>query len=89
MLEAVAEGFPQLQEGNQEKFLNIVSGQSNTSKKTSNTKVPKTKPSPGNETLDISKKTKKRAFARLLEKFRLIFIISNTIWIRSEYNLIN
>ena len=27
LLEAVAEGFPQLQEGNQEKFLNIVSGQ--------------------------------------------------------------
>jgi len=70
LLEAVAEGFPQLQEGNQEKFLNIVSGQSNTSKKTSDRKVPITKPSPGKETLDISKETKKSALKRLLEKFR-------------------
>ena len=70
MLKAVAEGFPQLQEGTQKKFLRIVNGQSNTSKKTSDTKVPKTKPSPGKETLDISKETKKSALARLLEKFR-------------------
>lgn len=70
LLEAVAEGFCQLQEGNQEKFLKIVSGQSNTSKKTSDRKVPKTKPSHGKETLDISKKTKKSALERLLEKFR-------------------
>ena len=70
LLEAVAEGFCQLQEGNQEKFLKIVSGQSNTSKKTSDRKVPKTKPSHGKETLDISKETKKSALERLLEKFR-------------------
>ena len=42
----------------------------NTSKKTSDRKVPKTKPSPGKETLDISKETKKSALERLLEKFR-------------------
>ena len=63
-------GFPQLQEGNQEKFLNIVSGQSNTTKQTSDREVPKTKPSLGKETLDISKETKKSALERLLEKFR-------------------
>ena len=63
MLEAVAEGFPQLQEGNQEKFLNIVSGQSNTTKNNSDGKAPKTKLAPGKE-------TKKSALERLLEKFR-------------------
>ena len=70
LLEAVAEGFPQLQEGNHEKFLNIVSGQSNTTKNTSDGKAPKTKPAPGKETLVIGKETKKSALERLLEKFR-------------------
>ena len=70
LLEAVAEGFPQLHEGNQEKFLNIVSGQSNTTKKTSDGKVPKTKPAPIEGPLDIGKETKKSALERLLEKFR-------------------
>ena len=70
LLEVVAEGFPQLQEGNQEKFLNIVSGQSNTTKNTSDGKAPKTKPTPGKETLVIGKETKKSALERLLEKFR-------------------
>ena len=70
LLEAVAEGFPQLQEGNQEKFLNIVSGQSNTTINTSDGKAPKAKPAPGKETLNIDKETKKSAFERLLEKFR-------------------
>jgi len=70
LLEAVAEGFPQLHEGNQEKFLNIVSRQSNTAKKISNGIVQKTKPAPSKETLDISKETKKSALERLLEKFR-------------------
>ena len=70
LLEAVAEGFPQLHEGNQEKFLNIVSGQSNTTKKTSDGKVPKTKPAAIKGPLDIGKETKKSALERLLEKFR-------------------
>ena len=70
LFEAVAEGFPQLHEGNQEKFLNIVSRQSNTAKKISNGIVQKTKPAPSKETLDISKETKKSALERLLEKFR-------------------
>ena len=70
MLEAVAEGFPQLKEGNQEKFLNIVSRQSNTTKKTSDRKVPKTKAAACKRPLDIGKETKKSAFERLLEKFR-------------------
>ena len=70
LIRGYLDGFPQLKEGNQEKFLNIVSGQSNTSRKTSDRKVPKTKPSPGKETLDISKETKKSALERLLEKFR-------------------
>jgi|TARA_B100002052_G_scaffold186486_1_gene169864 PTH1 family peptidyl-tRNA hydrolase len=69
-LEAVAEGFPQLKEANQEKFLNIVNGQSNTAKKTSDGKVPRTKLAPSNEPLNISKETKKSALERLLEKFR-------------------
>ena len=46
LLGAVAEGFPQLQEGNQEKFLNIVSGQSNIAKKISD------------ETIDLKHKVK-------------------------------
>tara|TARA_Y100000589_G_C27126617_1_gene618798 strand:+ start:375 stop:1064 length:690 start_codon:yes stop_codon:yes gene_type:complete len=70
LLGAVAEGFPQLQEGNQEKFLNIVSGQSNIAKKISDEKVPETKEDSGKETLDISRETKKGALERLLEKFR-------------------
>ena len=69
-LEAVAEGFPQLKEANEEKFLNIVNGQSNTAKKTSDGKVPRTKLAPSNEPLNISKETKKSALERLLEKFR-------------------
>ena len=70
LFEAVAEGFPQLHEGNQEKFLNIVSSQSNTTKKISDGTVQKTKPAPSKETLDIGKETKKSALERLLEKFR-------------------
>ncbi len=53
-----------------EKFLNIVSGQSNTTKNTSDGKAPKTKPALGKETLVIGKETKKSALERLLEKFR-------------------
>ena len=70
LLEAVAEGFPQLHEGNHEKFLNIVSRQSNTAEKISDRKVPITKAAPCKRPLDIGKETKKSAFERLLEKFR-------------------
>ena len=70
LLDAVADGFPNLLEANKENFLNIVNGQNKSAKNISDDQIATTKQTSSKKLLDNNNETKKSALERLLGKFR-------------------